>query len=92
MPLEVIPPNDRFPSGWSSAGIVAPGGAHGTRSPARMFLTLFLPVRDEWERRLQAGGFVDFDDMILQAAELVEAERWASPYRLVMVDEMPNGR
>lgn len=53
-----------------------------------MFLQLIQPVREEWESGLRAEHSVDFDDMLLQAAELIEAGQWTSPYRLITVDEM----
>ncbi|MCW2802796.1 MAG: hypothetical protein JWN06_1013 [Propionibacteriaceae bacterium] len=53
-----------------------------------MFLSLFRPIRAEWERRLRAAGHIDFEDMLNQATDLIEAGRWQSPFTVVMVDEM----
>lgn len=53
----------------------------------RMFLQLFVGIRTEWERLLREEQVIDFDDMLNQAAEALEAGRWKSPYRLVLVDE-----
>jgi DNA helicase-4 len=53
----------------------------------RLFLSIFGPVYAEWERRLAANGSVDFEDMLGQAADHLEAGRVESPYDLVMVDE-----
>jgi DNA helicase-4 len=52
-----------------------------------LFLDLFADVRHEWDRRLKEANEVDFEDMLNQATDLVEAGRWTSPYRVVLVDE-----
>ena len=51
------------------------------------FLRLFAPIRREWERTLAAEGSIDFEDMLNQSSEHLEAGDWVSPYELVMVDE-----
>ena len=53
----------------------------------RLFLDLYWPIHAEWERRLAAEGFVDFEDMLVQAAGHLEAGRADMGYDLVMVDE-----
>lgn len=58
------------------------------RSRASIFLDLYWPIHDAWQARLTAGGYVDFEDMLVQAADHLEAGRYVSPYRLVMVDEL----
>src|SRR5690606_30358876 len=40
-----------------------------------------------WEAKLRADKCIDFEDMLNQASECVEAGRWTSPFDLVMVDE-----
>jgi DNA helicase-4 len=52
---------------------------------AKAFLDIFVPVFDEYQRRL--GGRIDFEDMILRAARHVETGRYASPFRHILVDE-----
>ncbi|RYB91852.1 DNA helicase UvrD [Nocardioides oleivorans] len=52
-----------------------------------LFLDLFDEVRQEWDRRLRDANEVDFEDMLNHATDLVEAGRWTSPYRVVLVDE-----
>ena len=44
-------------------------------------------VRHEWDRRLREANEVDFEDMLNQATDLVEAGKWVSPFRVVLVDE-----
>ncbi|MFK5689190.1 UvrD-helicase domain-containing protein [Ornithinimicrobium sp. LYQ92] len=58
------------------------------RRRASIFLDLYWPIHDTWQARLAAGGFVDFEDMLVQAADHLESGRYVSPYRLVMVDEL----
>jgi DNA helicase-4 len=53
----------------------------------RLFLRLAKPVRAAWDKALSVGKEIDFEDMLIQAAELVEAGRFASPYDLVLADE-----
>ena len=61
-----------------------------TRNPGRaaMFLRLYWPIHHAWQQRLADHGYVDFDDMLTQAAGHLEGGRYASPYDLVMVDEL----
>ena len=59
---------------------------HGYRT--QLFLGLFWPVFDEWNRRLRAGNHVDFDEMLVRAAALVEEGRYTADFDLVLVDEL----
>lgn len=52
-----------------------------------LFLDLFDDVRKEWDFRLREANEVDFEDMLNHATDLVEAGRWTSPFRVVLVDE-----
>ena len=49
------------------------------------FLKIFEPLFEAYQRRL--GDRIDFEDMIIRAAEHVEAGRYKSPYRHLLVDE-----
>lgn len=53
----------------------------------RLFLDLYWQIQDRWEADLQAENAVDFDDMLVMAAELVERDPALAGYDLVMVDE-----
>jgi DNA helicase-4 len=53
-----------------------------------LFLDLYEQIAEEWQKRLATGNYVDFEDMLNQAADHLEAGRWKSTYRLVLVDEM----
>ncbi|TLX20955.1 helicase IV [Thermomonas fusca] len=52
-----------------------------------LFLSLYERVSDRWERRLQAGGFVDFDDMLNRSADLIEAGQYKSKAKMILADE-----
>lgn len=53
----------------------------------RLFLALAAPILQAWDDALAAEHAIDFEDMLNQAAELLESGRYASPYQLVMADE-----
>ena len=53
----------------------------------RLFLDLFFPIRDRWEKSLDDEGKIDFEDMLGDAAEHIQSGRWHSPYQLILVDE-----
>ncbi len=63
-------------------------GMPGDRMRAHRFLDLFDTVVQEWDRTLREANEIDFEDMINLAADHIEAGHWASPYELVMVDEL----
>ncbi len=52
---------------------------------ARAFLEVFAPVFEEYQKQL--GSRIDFEDMILRAANYVETGRYVSPFRHILVDE-----
>ena len=54
----------------------------------RLFLDLYWDLHAAWEQRLRAEHFVDFEDMLVQAADALEAGVVPSDYDLVMVDEL----
>jgi len=61
-----------------------------TASPSRrtrLFLELFRPIYERWEQELHASRMVDFDDMLVQAADLLERDPELGTYNLVLVDE-----
>lgn len=53
----------------------------------RLFLSCYWPIHEEWQRRLKAEESVDFEDMLLQAADLLEDGGVSLPYELILVDE-----
>lgn len=54
---------------------------------ARVFLDLFWEIYDQWQQRLAADGSIDFEDMLVQAAEHLEAGHVDMGYDIVLVDE-----
>lgn len=52
-----------------------------------MYLNLFERVAAEWERRLQAGHFIDFEDMLILAASHVESGAYKNPFKIILADE-----
>lgn len=53
----------------------------------RLYLALYERIAAEWERRLREGKFIDFEDMLIQAAEHVESGDYVSPYLVILADE-----
>ncbi|WP_175557540.1 UvrD-helicase domain-containing protein [Raineyella antarctica] len=53
----------------------------------RIFLELYWEIHDRWEQELRAAGAIDFDDMLVQAADLLERSPDLSAYDLVLIDE-----
>jgi DNA helicase-4 len=51
------------------------------------FLSLYERIAEEWERRLDHAGSVDFDDMLNGASEHIEKGEYPSPYTMVFADE-----
>ncbi|MBC6404835.1 MAG: UvrD-helicase domain-containing protein [Rhodospirillales bacterium] len=54
-------------------------------SRSRAFLKIFEPLIEAYRKHLEDR--IDFEDMIARAAEYVEAGRYKSPYRHLIVDE-----
>lgn len=52
-----------------------------------LFLDLYWAVAAEWEARLTAEGAVDFEDMLVAAADHLEAGQADLGYQVVLVDE-----
>jgi len=53
----------------------------------KRYLALYERIAAEWENRLRAGHFIDFEDMLIQAAVHVESGRFTSPYTIILADE-----
>jgi DNA helicase-4 len=63
------------------------GVAGSSHHRNQVFLEVFVPIREEWERKLRTARAMDFEDMVNHAVDHLEAGTWQSPYELVMVDE-----
>jgi DNA helicase IV len=57
----------------------------GTRTS--IFLNLYWAIAAEWDRRLAMEESVDFEDMLIQAADHLEEGRADLGYDLILVDE-----
>ncbi|MBC7761747.1 MAG: UvrD-helicase domain-containing protein [Candidatus Saccharibacteria bacterium] len=52
-----------------------------------LFLDIYWAIHGEWESRLAQDGSVDFEDMLVTAAEHIEAGRATPDFDLILVDE-----
>lgn len=59
----------------------------GYAARLRMYLAIYERIAAEWERRLRERKFIDFEDMLIQAAEHVESGAYKSPYTIILADE-----
>jgi DNA helicase-4 len=57
------------------------------RFRAESFLEVVQPIAAAYDRKLRDEAGVDFEDMINLAADHVAARNYASPYRVILVDE-----
>lgn len=71
--------------GYTAADCEAKAQRLNLGKRAEAFLSVFIPVFAEYQRRL--GGRIDFEDMILRAAQYAETGRYISPFRHILVDE-----
>ena len=74
-------------SGLSFPALAKRAAAHRDRARSQAFLELFRPIFERYQHALGESGEVDFEDMIIQATDLVEAGRFHSPFRYILVDE-----
>ena len=61
--------------------------AHYDRERAQAFLAVFTPIFERYQEALSDTGEIDFHDMISRATDLVEAGRYRSPFKYILVDE-----
>ncbi len=57
------------------------------RARAQAFLAVFSPIFERYRETLADAGEIDFHDMINRATDLVEAGRYNSPFKYILVDE-----
>ncbi|MEV0453645.1 UvrD-helicase domain-containing protein [Catellatospora methionotrophica] len=53
----------------------------------RHFLSVYWPVHRAWQQALAGEGGVDFEDMLVTAAQMLESGAAQTPYDMVLVDE-----
>lgn len=63
------------------------GGRKRSGFRSKLFLDLYWPIHREWDRLLRADNSVDFEDMLVLAAEHLERGATDMGYDLVLVDE-----
>ena len=51
------------------------------------FLKVFGPLFQYYQSELEKNKVIDFNDMVIQAAELVKSSSYVSPYTCILVDE-----
>ena len=74
-------------TGLSFATLAKRAADHRDRARSQAFLKLFRPIYERYQQKLDRSGEIDFDDMINQATKLVDAGRYQSPFRYILVDE-----
>jgi len=52
-----------------------------------IFLEIYWPIHLEWNRRLGAANAIDFEDMLIQASQIIENGQHIPDYELLLVDE-----
>jgi DNA helicase-4 len=50
-------------------------------------LELLQPILDRYQQRLESQGAIDFEDMIIEAIEIVSEGQFKHPWKFIMVDE-----
>jgi len=68
-------------------GALSTQSKDGFGARLRMYLAIYERIAAEWEKRLQRGNFIDFEDMLILAAGHVESGAYKSPFTLILADE-----
>lgn len=61
--------------------------SHLKSNRAEIFLEIYWPIHQEWNRRLGDANAIDFEDMLIQASQIIENGRHIPDYDLILVDE-----
>ncbi|QQR39000.1 UvrD-helicase domain-containing protein [Devosia rhizoryzae] len=59
----------------------------GDASRLELFLSIYERMAEVWDKKLREGNYIDFEDMLTQAAEHIEQGRYTSPFTVVLADE-----
>jgi len=54
---------------------------------ADLFLEIYWLIHAEWNRRLDSANAIDFEDMLIQASQIIENKQYIPDYDLILVDE-----
>jgi DNA helicase-4 len=60
---------------------------HRHLARAKSFVNIVCKLIAAYEKRLAAAGALDFEDMIIKAAQYADSGKFQHPWRLVLVDE-----
>ena len=74
-------------NGEDRSAVLERVGECGDAERANAFLSVFWPVCKRYRDRMKALKEVDFEMMIRDATQLVEAGRYAPPFKYILVDE-----
>ncbi|MBW2290811.1 MAG: topoisomerase DNA-binding C4 zinc finger domain-containing protein, partial [Deltaproteobacteria bacterium] len=74
-------------NGGDQSALLHRSKAFSDTERANAFLDIFWPVCERYQYRMATENEVDFESMIRDATDLVEAGSYASPYRYILVDE-----
>ncbi|USP39510.1 UvrD-helicase domain-containing protein [Acinetobacter sp. XS-4] len=53
----------------------------------RLFLELFSKVYQQYDQLLKTNKEYDFDDLLIESAQLINENKYKSPFKLIIVDE-----
>jgi DNA helicase-4 len=59
----------------------------GDKSRLDLFVSIYERIAAVWDQKLREGNYLDFEDMLIQAAEHIERGRYTSPFKVVLADE-----
>lgn len=59
----------------------------GDTSRLELFVSLYERLAAVWDQKLREGNYIDFEDMLTQAAEHIESGRYVSSFKVVLADE-----
>lgn len=74
-------------NGYSLDQLALRASSQRDRWRATVFLKVFEPVLRKYQERLEAEGFIDYEDMVRRAADYVASGKFRHPYQLILVDE-----
>lgn len=67
--------------------IEASGKRNANSDRLSRFIAIYERIASEWEQQLEATASIDFDDMLIEAAEHLESGRFQSPFTMIFSDE-----
>ena len=72
---------------WTEGSFVERAAGAGQRARAQAFLSIFREVQEDYRLHLEEGGYVDYTDMLDNAATLISSDNEVHVPRYVLVDE-----